>query len=799
MFNPFRGIVKADELSPELATKLFIPQASPIWIELQRPLSQIVVGPRGAGKTIALKQLDHNSTPAPTHTPFIGVYIQISRICTIFGNLFPRTGATERDLPTEHFRHVFADYIWLEIIRELLPILQLHTDESATTAATIQATTGVDAQSLDELDEYCTQNQLKIETKIQSWAIKKTCSWEPIADLASSVQRCATALRRLIPNLRADRPSLYLLFDESSPIPTECQEVLNGLLHRGRPYCVKLAVRPFEWQTLRTHKGAQIELDTDVVPLYVHYSNELEDDYLSHMRSVANKVLNTHQPDFDQAPHDLGHPPLNIQDILIDDPKLRYSGFRAVCAASSGNPQNLLLICSAIFSAVDIPPSDVSNAMRIPPATQHEVIHMWSKDYEDRNPYGDSRAFCRGLLKLIRESDTKSIGFRYEQTAPDLFTADYLPDAVGTKIKSAFSGGFLRRTDPSDTSLFEVPAHFHISRGLLPREDLNLSIPILPEKAIDEPFVHQYAKEAGPRASTRIAPPETITAFLSTSFSPLLDQQRADIKASLKKVGIDCRDVTDYPKHQFLFSDIYKLMTSSDLTLLDATILRPYTMFEIGLAAGATKPKPVICIINDDDDDSAIANLHESLQKLSVLPFSYSQERLTKLASQIFARAIELIGAKSEFHTVALTNVSLRPRRRDKTVYVSFPDGPLGQRAVEVIKSRLERDQWTIITAADTQSYHANELQTAIQCAYTARVGIIDTSGKDNPDLLQCYKLGLFPGKKRWRVLQTEERGRSHPDFFASVPDLPHFTWSTLEELAERVAAFVTTPGVLSQ
>ena len=799
MTNPFRGIVKADELSPKLATKLFIPQASPIWTELQRPLNQIVVGPRGAGKTISLKQLDHKSTRLPgTHTQFIGVYIQISRICTIFGNLFPRTGNTASHLPTEHFQQVFADYIWLEIIREIHPILQLHTDESTLTAETIRSITAVNAQSLDELDEHCTQNQLAIEKELQSWAIKKTCSWKPVADLASSVQRCATALRRLMPNLRADHPSLYLLFDESSPIPTECQEVLNGLLHRGRPYCVKLAVRPFEWQTLRTHKGAKIELDTDVVPLYVHYSNELEDDYVNHMRIVANKVLNTTHSDFDQKPDDFARPPLDIQHILTHDPQVEYSGFRQVCAASSGNPQNLLLICSAIFSAVDVPFAEFSNTMRIPPATQHEVINMWSKDYEDRNPYGDSRAFCRGLLKLIRNSDAKSIGFRYEHTDLDIFTTDYLPDAVGNKIKSAFSGGFLRSTHPSDTSLFEVPARFHISRGLLPREDLDLGIPILPENAIDETFVHQYAKEAGPRVSTGSTIPEKITAFLSTSFSPLMAQQRADIKASLEHVGIVCRDVTDHSKHQFLFSDIYKLMKNSDITLLDATILRPYTMFEIGLSAGASKPKSVICIINDDDSDGAIANLHESLKKLPVLTFSYSQVRLTKLASEVFARATELITTKSEFQAIALTNVSLRPRRRDKTAYVSFPEGPQRDRAVNAIKARLERDGWTTITDDDVQSYTANELQTAVQCAYTARVGIVDTSGTNTPDLLQCYKLGLFPGKERWRILQTEERNRAHPDVFKSVPGLSRFAWTTFEELAEHVATFVTTPRVRS-
>ena len=61
MHNPFTEIIKADELSARRVRELFIPEASPIWSQLQGPLNQAIVGPRGAGKTIALRQLDHRT------------------------------------------------------------------------------------------------------------------------------------------------------------------------------------------------------------------------------------------------------------------------------------------------------------------------------------------------------------------------------------------------------------------------------------------------------------------------------------------------------------------------------------------------------------------------------------------------------------------------------------------------------------------------------------------------------------------------------------------------------------------
>ena len=123
----------------------------------------------------------------------------------------------------------------------------------------------------------------------------------------------------------------------------------------------------------------------------------------------------------------------------------------------------------------------------------------------------------------------------------------------------------------------------------------------------------------------------TVRAFLSISFSELLQQQRADIKQILSNVGIECKDVGDVAR-QFLFSAIYPEIKKADVTILDATILRPFTMFEVGLCAGARKSKRIICIVNDSDEGDAIERVFEPLRKLPILTFSFSSDRLPKWA-----------------------------------------------------------------------------------------------------------------------------------------------------------------------
>ena len=797
MYNPFYDIVKADELSPRLVAELFIEEASPIWSDLQYPVNHLVIGPRGAGKTIALRQLDHKSRLSRGQLSYLGIYIQISRISTIFQNVF------SADHPSDHFQRVFADYLWLEILKEVASFVRSpHSHVDASDSSTISRITNrtIAANSAELLEEKCADLQKKIEESIHLWSINKQTTWQSTADLPASLDRLASALRKLCPYLDQDNPSLFLLFDESSPIPAECQRVVNGLLHRGRPYCVKLAIRPYEWSTLTTASNRTIELDTDVKPLHMQYPNELEDRYLSGMHAVANRILTTRVTKAtvprDGWPSDAA---LDIKRILGDDSK-GYSGFPAVCATSSGNPQNLLSICSCIFAtAIKMSrpgAAEGSQLTRIPASTQHEAIVRWSKDYEEQNPYPDSRAFCRSLLKEVRKQPAgeRSIGLRFSHDESDLFAPEYLPADVGCLITSAFSGGFLRNTHSDRNSLFDVPAEFHLNRGLLPREGLSLDLPIQPAREIDRRFIKQNAREGvhhgARRESARVD--GEITAFLSTSFARRMEQQRIDIKRALQREQIRCVDVQDADGNQFLFTSVHRGINGNDVTILDATIVRPYAMLEIGMCANAAKVRNVICIVNNNDTHSLPASVPSYIKKLDVLAFSFEEESLRRLAGLVRSRCEELFRKQSEFVRVALTSTPLRSRRRQKSIFVSLPRRPIRERAITAIRARLREMDWTVIVEEDVRAYGANELQVPIQCAHMSRVGIIDTTGEDGPDLLQCYKLGLFAGRKApWRAQQVEEEQYARPDTFASVPGVEHASWNTIDDLVDLVERFV--------
>ena len=782
--NPFLDILKADVLSPDQATKLFVPEASPIWEQIQRPINQIVIGPRGAGKTIALKQLDHKLNPPSGRVPFVGTYLQISRICTIFGSVFDHARTSQDRSLSVTFMRIFGDYVWLEIARELIDFLTSSGCELSHTD--IQAVFGFEADSIQQAGSRRADLSEQIEQAIQEWSINPDgVPWTPTFNVPESLHRCAAALRQHVPLLDNDRPCVYLLLDESSPIPVECQAVLNGLLHRGRPYCVKLAIRPFEWTTLATTTGRNIELDTDVWPLQVRYP--LNEAYLTQMAQVLARVLASDMPE-----REFSDPISALNGIFPSEASFPYSGYASIARASSANPQNILQICSYIFGAAALNP-----ATGFSPQLQDRVLRAWSQDYEDRNPYLDSRLFCRALLQRVRKEHVQALGFRVVEQEQDLFSRDYVPPPVGRLIQSGFSGGFLRPYDPEKArSLFEIPASFTLSPGLLPNAGLPLDLPDQPLTEVDAKFIRDNVRER-PRRPREPERPRELKAFLSTSFSTAISQQRADIKECMGRLSVRCEDVEDQLDAQFLFSAIVQKIRASDFVILDATVLRPYTMLEIGICAGVPRrPKDVVCVVNEENAQ-ALGDLPSFVQTLPIIPFSFDSDRLDEAAATIVSRAQALLLQKSEFSQVAITRASLRPPRRQNTVYVSLPQSSIRDRAIAELRRELEPAGWNLLSEEDGESYCANDLQVSAYCAHLARIGVVDTTGEGDGDLLQCYRLGLFVGKSApWRVLHTRRASEDErlADPFVSVPDLSMTRWQTIDELKRHVLDFLGVP-----
>ena len=215
-------------------------------------------------------------------------------------------------------------------------------------------------------------------------------------------------------------------------------------------------------------------------------------------------------------------------------------------------------------------------------------------------------------------------------------------------------------------------------------------------------------------------------------------------------------------------------------------------MFEIGLCAGARRPVDVI--VGRLDNSPMPFERTAGLPPLSTVSHQANDNNYRRFAAEVRAVAEQLMADPSDFANVALTGVSLRPkRRRENTLYLSMPKTVADRIPLDDIREGLEACEWSVITEADMTSYSANALQVPVLCAYTATIGVIDTSAADGLDALQSYKLGLFAGKRGWRVLHSSNTEPPIPSPLDGGVGAEYFRWEQEAELVERILRFVRT------
>ena len=781
--NPFYDVGKADAHTPQDIATLFVRDASPIWGDLQSPINHLVVGARGTGKTMALRQLDYRTLASGGQIEdFVGVYVHVSRISAIFHTLFAdREGSISQPL-IRQFQQVFADYLVLEIVRALCGLCELD-DQLARPdfSAVLRLPGGFDTGNIAA---DCVRLQIQIESNIQSWQISGRCAWQSLGDLSAVVARLAQALRHANPWLARERPCLYVLLDESSPVPRACQTVLNSLLLRGQPYCAKLAVRPFEWRTLNTPSGRSKEQNTDVFVLHLDHPDELSAAYISHMEQIVGKVLGSREIAFP-----------GIREALPTSVDYPYSGFDAVCAASSGNPQDLLMICSAIFAARGNVDGSADRPFKpVPPSLQHDVVRTWSRDFSHQNAYEESRRLCRSLAQQVKQvpEPSRSIGFKYRSDEPDLFADEALPDDLAEPFRPAFAGGFIRSGEATHPSLFVVPRSFRLSRGVLPELEIALDTPTTPPVALDRTFIETKAHTSLGFRPARVNP--TPVVYLSSSFIEPTDPGWEAMTRALLGAEFAFPKVrlTDAPSAWF--DGARRRIAKARVALLGGRGATSRAMFEIGLCAGANRPVDVI--LGRLDNGETPLDEAAALPPLPTVSHQSDDDNYSRFAAEVRAITEQLVAHPSDFSNVALTGVSLRPkRRREKTVYLSVPDTVADHVPLDAIRGALASCGWFMITEADMTSYTANVLQVPVLCAYTARIGVIDTSAADGLDAIQSYKVGLFAGKRGWRVLHmhTSSTGPAISSLIDRVVGAEYYRWEKEDDLIERILRFVRT------
>ncbi|MEW6104113.1 MAG: hypothetical protein AB1630_09955 [bacterium] len=807
MYNPF-FINRAENFTDAEVADFFVRNL--VWDEVREPVNHIIYGAPGTGKSMILKRLSSESMFYKEDylegQKYIGVYLHISKVSNIFHPIFPhlkKEGSNKKEEDIFWFQRLFGHYLCIKILDKIINILELicKGDEIKMDKFAEGITIGLNEKyrSLQDIKDFCRRQEHAIEQGIPYFAIS-VHEHKPLFEISSFLDRVSSEIIKVYKSIFGEDIYVYLLFDESSATSIECQKVINIILQRGYPYRTKLAVRPYEWETLNVLDGPSLEIDSDFKLLSVEYLNKNEDKYKELLKDMANKMIMTRA--IEEKKEGWSDFSGGIE-YLLNDIEGDYSGFDKICKVSSGSILRLLLLCSEMFSVADEENVFSNGICPIRHQIQDKVIKRYSKEQVfwniKRIEKGEGiKKLCQALLKKIKEENFKGslIKIGSSQTQQVLFEDEFLEDGVGEKLKPAFTHGFFRFLDKNSDNFWRVPSSFNINKVLFPQDELGLEEdqqPLVIEQEFIEPYFQMFHKTPKKLEQEReLDENKELSAFFSTSLAPYSKDQREAIKNVLLRYNIKCLDIEDLRKGQFLLSNIIKHIENYDFAIVDLTEIKPDVMLELGICAGLAKP--VVCIFNQEFK-SKIEDLPEWILLFSIIPYRFEPKELDKMASEIKNEVIRMWDKKkkklinNEFIKTGRFGSSLRPPIQKDTIYLSYP---LDRKDIwRGVYPKIENyfKNYRIINEDNAPFMDANVVTKPIFCASLAKYIFVDTTNNDH---LQFYKLGVggVMSKAHWTMRIEEER---MADQKVSLWIERYRTWNNTDDLIALMEEFITS------
>lgn len=805
MYNPFSES-RVDGFKDTEVVDLFVPNL--VWDEVREPINHIIYGAPGTGKSMLLKRLSSESMLYKEDylkgQKFIGIYLQISKVSNIFHPIFAHLkGGKNKEEEKFWLQKLFAHYLCIKVLDKIVDVLEKICEKEGkgkdgfVKAITIELNEKY--ISLQDIKDFCRKQEQAIEQSIPYLATSAH-EYKPLFEIRSFLDRITSEIIKVYKSVFGEDIHIYLLFDESSATPIECQEVINITLQRGYPYRTKLAVRPYEWEALNALDGPSLEIDSDFKLLQVEYLNKDEDAYRKLLKDMANKMIAVRAINEEKEgwSKDLGI------EYLLNDIKGEYSGFDKICKVSSGSILGFLLLCSKMFVVADEEGEFSNGICPILHEIQDKVVKRYSKEqlfYIERIKKGEEiQNLCRALLKKIKEAEGfkgNLIKIESSQAQQSLFEDEFLEKGMGKGLKSAFTYGFFRFLDKNSGNFWRVPSTFSINRVLFPRENIGFEEDQQP-LVIDQEFIKKYSK-GSPPLSTKPSEEldeleeKELSAFLSTSLSPYSKDQRDAIKKILSIHKIKCSDIEGLSSGTFILPNIIEHIEKHDLTIIDFTEIRPNVMLELGICAELAKP--VFCIFNQAK--VKMEDLPEWAILFSIIPYEFEPKKLSKMASKIRSEIFPRMWNKDkkkfinkEFIKTKEYKSPLRIPMEKNCIYLSYPPNRDAWKMIyPKIKEHFKKKSYRVIKEDDAWFVDVNCITSPIFCASLAEYIFVDTTDlKNNP--LQSYKLGVVKMMLRsHRTMRIEEEKEAYQK--GSLWIEPYGTWNDTDDLIVLMENFI--------
>jgi hypothetical protein len=763
----------------------FVPVA--VWDQLRQPGHQLIYGGKGTGKTMLMRRL---SWPAMLREPaFFEDTEFVAFFCDLRGldplaSLFRDEEYPDLDYKTRiKVASLCATALAIESIAQDLADAAGFSDHAyydALAAGIAEAANEILGIAIDKIQQPRPQSigevlvaarRVRDELTNAITDPEELQKWIPNALRSQSLEQTLRFFRHRVQD-HGLNVRIGFLFDQYEFMPSACQSIVDPLLRRQclSEFFTLVAARPYSFGIdPRTVKIPREDYHLTIVEY-------LPDQFDSYKKVIAAIWLR-----------------LNNENI-----ETRLEGGVDYLAQLSSRSIRLFLSLSRRAKELSDGSGEIARSAQ-------EAAGI-----EDSNVVRDLLAGIDGipadsltrLLDAMRKR-AQGLGIVSRRDLPgqiefesDDLALHFMEAPAVTLLRKAFEDGIFQFTTRTDASAITLPKRCSIAPILgpafggvvLPAVRLRFPVGEI-SSALNRPL-----GKPGPIPGTN--PINIKRAFLSIPFDDLPEPQAA--QAAFVRIFAERGVHIEIGKGIGLgfINDLKDQIKSTDATLLEVSDLKPNIVLEMGLTLGLWNRIIPVMAKGSLKDPETIG--YPFLMAMGQVLYDLDDKHLREMRDEVLQWGNRKVSGTHVVHHSLDGGTKLRINQSPRTLTLYYPPdrrGLWGQydKSIQVFAEKTQHK--FLVVSSSPHKKTLPVLDNLVWCISQSDRVIIDTSGKDGPDLYGCFALGFALGcskkgslKQIWRI---EERGRAHPEKLSMWPTDRYFTWGSADDLLRILAQVI--------
>jgi hypothetical protein len=362
-------------------------------------------------------------------------------------------------------------------------------------------------------------------------------------------------------------------------------------------------------------------------------------------------------------------------------------------------------------------------------------------------------------------------------------------------LKKAFEEGAFQFLNPADGSSLTVPDGFALAPIVGPALGRSSTVSTVTHVDIGE--VENIVKPPRAARQPQIEVSNALGhVFLSISFADLPHPTiaREVFKRVFMEAGI--RLVEGRAIGPGMITQLLDQIKATDTTILELSHLRPNIIVEMGLTLGLSHR--LIPVLDLEAGSRPDLRLYPFLSDMGHIPYHLNEDEIRRLRSEVVSWYRKPLNDAHMLNRTLDNSTRLRVQQKPGVLAIYYPESrrSIWQNLIDGLRHAVSAAGYECIVV--NQSPHKKRLPLLDNLVWAVsrcdRV-LVDTSGREGPDLYGAFALGFAFALSRKgnskQIKRVEEKGMEKQTGISMWPSQQYATWENPQTLLSIVSDFL--------